>query len=395
MNPSSRATEFVPSAIELGARSENLRITPQSITSIQIFNGLGRPVSAAYRTGIRQTIPNLINASRQAVMIRLSYITHAGVNVDTALLLNDDGNEGSKSSQLLHASAARKLTEFHHSGVGWMNVAHVDYFVSMADFQANGSSVYIDELDIVLSLNSLDETPFHPHSLHGVRDRLMPSPLDEVGQAFHYRVEIHDRDGVFGDRFVNVGGEVFPIKRRTDQRGRAGVYVVSSYPANTITGVTSQRVRHYTFEEADKALHLYHSALEAQTHGNPADLYKKELEDLAHQNKVEENRMKAEARRRDAEFESRKRDWEMEQQEAKRDQLREERRLRDRAAELDALQNSYRLQEHQLKLDKLYRTDMYEQRSDQRKNWQESFKLFPVLLTLVAAGIAAYKKFSD
>lgn len=223
----------------------------------------------------------------------------------------------------------------------------------------------------------------------------MPSPMDELGQAFNYRVEIHDCDGVFGDRFVNVGGEVFPIKRRTDQRGRAGVYVISSYPSNTITGVTSQRARHYTFIEADAKLHLYHSALEAQTHGNPSDVYKRELETIAHQNKLDENRMKAEARQQAADLEDRKRIWEREREEAKQDQLREERRLRERAAELDALANNYRLQEHQLKVDKLYRTEMYEQRSDQRKNWSESLKLFPVLLTLVAAGIAAYKKFSD
>lgn len=395
MKPSTRATKFAPSAIELGARSDQTRVYPQTITSVQVFNALGRSVIVGYRSGIRQTVPNSINAARQCVMVRLTYQTHPGVITDTALLLNDNGAEGSATSQILNQAIHLPNREFVNTGVGYMQTSHVDFFISLAELEQNGNSIYIDEVDIVLSLNSLEETPYHPHSLSGMRERSMPHDPARREEDFHLSIEIHDSDNVFGDRFVNVHGEVYLVRRRRDAIGRDGIYLFSNYPVMSTTGTSRQRVRYFTFEEADQKLQLYHTHREALTLGNPADVYRKQLEDLQQFNKVEEFRMKNEARERDAEFDRQKREWEREREEAKQDQLRQERRLREREHELDLQQATFRAREHELKMDALYRKEGYEVRSAARRDWYEALKYIPAVITLVATGYAAYKKYID
>jgi hypothetical protein len=289
------------------------------------------------------------------------------------------------------------------SGVAynWVQAAHVDYFVTLADLEKAGGSIYIESLDLVLSLNGLADVPYHPHSLHGERQGLMP-PSVESEEHFHYRIEIHDQDGNFGDRFINVGGEVFNIRTNRSGKRRNGVYVIGSAPVMSANGHMPERCHYLQLEDADKKLHLYQSYKEALTLGNPADVYKRELDELAHQNRLEEAenkreeaRIKTEQRMRDAEFETLRRDFQREREIAAQEQARTDTRQRERQAQLDEFAHSLKLQEQESKIRAMREKELYESRSQSRKDWSEVLKMFPVALSAGLAAFIAWDKFKQ
>ncbi len=388
--------------MELGTHQTTQSISPQTEVQLKIYNGLGCSVVAAYRTGLRQVIPHAITASRQAIMVRLTHLFHKAVNTDTALLLNDDGEQGSRQGQLISQAVSRAQREVSGGALNWMQSAHVDYFVSRAEIEQAGGSIYIESLDLLISLNGLSDVPHHPHSLHGERQGLMAlTPAEEHGN-FHYRIEIYDQDGNFGDRFINVGGEVFNIRSNRSGARRNGVYVVGSSPVMSTSGHLEERCQHLTFEEAEARLHLYLSYKEALTLGNPADVYKRELEDLAHRNRLEdannkreEARIKNDQRTRDVEFEEMKRNFQREREIAAAEQLRVEARNKDRQGQLDELAHQLKLQDHELKLRAMREKEEYESRSQSRKDWSETFKLLPVGVSALLAIYVTYSKMKD
>ncbi len=402
MTPLTRPTKLEPSAIELGNSQITQSIPQQTEVQIKIFNGLGRPLAAAYRTGLRQLIPHAINSSRQAVMVRLSYLFHKTVNTDTALLLNDDGEQGSREGQLIAMAINRAQPEVHGHAFNRMQSSHIDYFVSLADLEKAGGSIYLESLDLVISVVGLTDMPYHPHSLHGERQGLMPPTDSREHIHFHYHIEIHDQDGNFGDRFINVGGEVFNVKADRSGQRRNGVYIAGSPPVMSASGQAPTRCHYLPFEEAEKKLHLYLSYKEALTLGNPADVYKRELEELAHANKLEEAenkreeaRIKNDQRLRDSEFEEMKRLFQREREIAAQDQTRIEARNKDRQAQLDELGHQLKLQEHELKLRAMREREEYESRSQSRKDWSETFKLIPVGISALLTIYIAYSKMKD
>lgn len=385
-----RAPASIPSAIELGARSDMNHLRPAALTQLAFYNGLGRTITVVYRNGLKVLIPHTVNAARQALMVRSSVFLDACVNPDSTALLNDDGREGTPESRLLAKGLSRNLQEWTSHG-GSMQATHLDYFITLHELEQNGSSMYLENLDVVISLMPPAMAPCHPFSLQGAREGLM-SPRS-TGGGLEYRIEIYDQDGLHGDRFINISGEVFCIRVNRSGTRRNGVYVYGHAPQSTVSGPTQERTHFYDFEEADQRLHLYQSYNEALTLGNPSDVYKREIEAAQHELKVNEARAREEARLRDIEFESLKRAFEREREHFKADQARQERRLKEREAQLEDLEHQYRLHEHELKMESLRRKDVYEERSTTRKDWSETLKFLPAAIMLLAAGYGAYKKY--
>lgn len=332
-------------------------------------------------------IPHTVNASRQGLMVRLSYYNSGAVNVNTTLLLNDDGAEGTREGQKLAAVISRDQQEWHSTAAQSMSTAHLDFLMSLNDLESHGGSVYIESLDIVISLKSYDTTPFHPASLHGMREGLMSRTLESQA-GLNYRIEIFDQDNVFGDRFVNIGGEVFLVPTNRSGTRRNGVYIFGNNPVLTKEHAQRDRCKFVPLCEADEKLRLYHSHNEALTLGNPSDIYKRELEAQQAQLKSEEIRIKAWSLERQSELDGFKREFERERELAKMAQTQEDRRLQERRAELDRLK-------HHMDLEGLYRKEGYEVRTANRREWTDVVKYIPVILTLAAAGYGAYKKYVE
>jgi len=260
----------------------------------------------------------------------------------------------------------------------------VEYVIPVEDFDRNGGTLYLQNLDIQVSLLGSRKVPPHPHSYLGQRDRdAYAFGTTMVPQGFFYGIYIRDRDGQYGQRFVNIEGEVYAVRVVHDPSGTEldGVYVVTSNRTGDTHHTDRNAVEYYSFDEADSKLGLYPSYNEAKSFGNIQERNKREYEDRANELRLREQALKAER-------------MEVEHQNAlnasRNDYLKELNRVKmmeyDRA--MKKLEYGRKLVEEQLtrreqffKRESQIAKELAESRSGKQKEVMEIVKLIPTIFT--------------
>ncbi|QVD49356.1 hypothetical protein LUCX_286 [Xanthomonas phage vB_XciM_LucasX] len=362
----------------------------------QFINHLHRPVTVVTRTGFRIVIPHSGPPRFQTLkdkrrvpgdpyfIIRTRLTAQPEVILDTSELSNDAGHQSTIESQAYLNSVvimenARRLGPSH--------TACVEYRIPAEDFDSNGGVLHLQNIDLLVSILDQATTPPHPYSLLGVRNR----DADEFQQeqekvGVFYGVYIRDKDGGFGQRYLNINGEVFGVPVRNEPSDeRDGVYRVCNGKANS--GYIHRRtiVEYYNFEEADEKLGLYQTYRDAFALGNPQEKSKRDYEERSQQLKLDEleyrNQKAASEARVDAEKERMRMEMlHFEQQQRKIDHLN-----RMIGAELDRRDQHHRREMQVLK-------EILEARGHERREAGELIKLIPSVVTTVALYVAAIKK---
>ncbi len=393
-----RASNFVPEAIFAGGLVDKIGSAPNQLQAglnFAFYNSLNVDVIVAFRTGVKYVISRRSGSGIKGFVIRTSYWTTPTVKVDTHDLLNDTGQLTSNEASLIERSIVDDTAlKVRSTGI-------VDYVLQYSDFEQHGGSVYLENLDITLSLADLPQAPSHPFSLAGIRKRLIHEYPDLTeGRGLSYNVRIIDRLGRFGNRFINLGGEVFlVVAERNNTDLQDGVYAVSNHPVIGEQTTPLPRSRFFSFEVAEKELHLYRTFNEAKTLGNPQDVYRRELDDR-----------KLELARREQEWAEQKVQWKREEDERKRAFEQEshaqrmrlmerEERAREREYQLNEREYHMRLFEQRLKneearirRDSMILKEAFENRALNRKEIIEILKYIPTLIGGVAALYMAVKK---
>lgn len=393
-----QAANFVPDTILVGG-APTVSGVPQVDLGYAFYNGLGCTVTIVTRTGVQLQIPPDVSARTRGFVVRSSYRTEHGVIVNTHDLLNDEGLKTSKEAAALESVL---FTDKVRVGRGLRPTAIVDYVITRAEFDRNGGSIYLTNLDLTLSTLNVNYVPKHPYSLVGQRQALVDGNMTlNKGQAFGYEIRIVDRDGRFGDRFVNIAGSVYQIHTSRDDELRDGVYLVSPTPANGDIGFTQPRSVYFTFEEADQALQLYRTYNDAKTYGDPDKQRDRELKEWAHRLKEDELRSKDDRQRRELELDRDRRAIEADREAAKLRQLDAEERirlhdtaLREREANLARQEHEYKVRELELKRLNLELKEELDRRSTTRKDTSEMIKYIPAIIAGIGAIFMAIKTIS-
>ena len=390
-----KAKHFVPETIIVGGAMDKVGKGFNQIQAqfgFEFFNGLSNTVTVVTRTGVKYNIPPMGNPSFRGFLIRSLYRVIGGVNVDTHDLWNDTGRISSVEAELIAKAvtrddARRGTHAMPHNGV-------VDYVIQQSEFDEYGGVLYLSNLDVVLSALSPNDRVSHPHSLAGMRQSLLEdnqTALEHKGLT--YQIRIIDRLGQFGDRFVNIAGEIFSIKaERNGGDLKDGVYAVSDYPTIGNDVDTLDRAQYYMFEEADKTLNLYPTYNHAKTLGNPQDVYKRELEVRGHELKMAEQQMAKDKAEWQAASDQRRQQFETETHARKLELLQRESELKDIEIRLSREEADLKQNEARLRRDTLLLKDAFENRAMDRKEVIEIMKYIPILLTGVGAIYVAIKK---
>jgi len=386
-----RATNIVPRHIAQGQEFprpiRGRTYNADAKFGFEFYNGLGTPVTVSLRTGVRFVIPHVPGGPTHGFLIRNRYdASGQDVKVDVHELLNDQGRNTSPEANLLLNSP---LLTAEQSG---KRHTAMDYTLSLEEFENNGGSIYLTNLDISLSiLNPAYASP-HPYSTVGGRNELLLRDIEEMDRGILYRIRIIDRGGVFGDRFVNLNGEVYHVRHERDANLKDGVYALGHAPATGEFAMGGPRTDFFTFEEADKALRLYRTYLDAKTLGDPDSQYKREVDEQKHSNTMRELELRAEKLELDQQHANRMRELEREREEAKSRLLQKENELKDREFILQQLEQAFKIREKELAREHLYLKDLYETRGNNRKESLEWLKYGSALITGLGALYAVYKK---
>lgn len=366
-----------------GERYQNLSAAGEF--GYQIFNTMFRPVFVATRTGVRFEVPRqAVKVNREpGVLIRVKVSASPSVNLDVSGLSNDKGTKATTQEASAYIGAIESASS---KALGSSSrVCYVDYKIPEEDFDNNGGLLFLQSLDIQLSVLSAANTPHHPYSISGQRDRDAYALRQSKEINTMYGVVIRDKDGYFGNRFLNINGEVYRVPVIRDGQEPDGVY---RHVTGRTTGeftVDRTAVEFFDFEEADKELGLYLTYNDALSLGNQAEKNKREYEEKANAFKQAELQAKLHQSQADMAFAREKEAMRLHTA-ARENVLRQ---LEISQQELEAELNK---REGLLRRDILMLKELSERSGYTRRETADMMKTIPMLITSGIALVVAIQK---
>lgn len=225
-------------------------------------------------------------------------------------------------------------------------------------------SVYLMNLDVVVSLLPPTEGVAHPFTLHGESDYF----IDQINQmvktedACVLGIRLVDNDRKVGDQFINVSGQVIKITALRDLSRPDGVYIF------TTDSFSKKPPQYYTLEDMNKSGILFYASQElAQTAGNPKTIYDERLRHADHAHKMLELEIKKE--------------------------LEQERKLLEQEKnKTKHLEEANKKLAASMEYKRTMEKNEYERRAQKRKDSSDDLKWMAALTVAVFAALAALAK---
>lgn len=350
--------------------------------ALMFENGFPYPVKVVLSSGFAVTLPphgnvginNVLSQRVYNFVVRKQFKYSSHVKIDTNNVLSDVPEDNKELyAMVLAANQANSNYGYQYHDFS------IDYCISRDQFEAHAKTgLYVPEIDAVICLAD-DCDVVHPNSPDGLSMQANESG-DLLGYSF--RLEIVDPYDQFGHRFININGVVDRIEPIKDVRREPGVYL--HRVMRETSGKTADiETKHFSFDEAIKALRLFRTEDEAKSLGDILEAQKRDYELRAQENK-----------NRSLELESKLREETAKSKQAALDYEAKEAELKEVREVLKALR-----EERVTKLKEDYekrsmaREDYYDQRSSARKDDGEWLKWVPAVI--VGGGLLAYKLFWD
>lgn len=246
------------------------------IKSFEYINGLPVPVTVTDRDGVAVVIPprdvyNVQCTNSFDVTVEYAFNNISKIDADATL---DEDYISDKPHVHAFADGARWVKKVGSNKPRQLSSVGIIHSFSTKDFRTNNGDIYVPQLDVVLSLrNEINHIPTHPYSEHG---NIMRNKESEV--QFSYGIIANDPDRVFGERFINLYGEIFRIPIIRDTTSPSGLVIKGNVPVADETTGSLVRRRFLTFDEAEKLKIFYYSQQEAEEYGDINAKQKRELE---------------------------------------------------------------------------------------------------------------------
>jgi hypothetical protein len=262
------AVMFIPTAVMESKPDMNLTDAqrfPQWTMSFGIFNQSGHPIAVLTRNGLRFLIPKA-RVKGQAVFDKAIYFTEGfeicrDGDAELAMVENppEKGNEPS-GMKLMKTFDDGQVTSWKP-----MHGARIYHRLTLAALQEAGDSVYIQELDIVVTTHLNVSNIRHPFSRDGLMEAMRRENEKDVSTVFEFFIV--DNRRAIADRYMNFQGRVVRIHKRYMPTHAEGFYAKHPKPS-TVGGVSVEyEIHHLTLEAAEKEYQLFKTPEEAQTFG--------------------------------------------------------------------------------------------------------------------------------
>lgn len=295
------------------------------------------------------------------------------VRIDVEKLLSQIREDSNSELAAMKHSIELQSSRSRHGGT----LITVDYPITIEELKKYGGALYYSEIDQVIALGSGDNVPLHPYSEKG-RSMYSEDVHGSRTVGFIYNLEIIDNSGRLGIRYVNINGNIFPLKPIADYGRRDGVYVRTQGHLDEY-GNPSSTMRRVSFETAAQDLGVFNSYEDAQTLGDPERTRATELAE--HQRETQRLKNELSRHQHDRELEKLQRDEERQKHEDERARQQAEfARMRE--------ETSYALD-----LRRIETKDRYEERSYIRKDSTEVIKSLPGMIVGLGAIAMAVKSF--
>lgn len=247
---------------------DNSLIASYVTKEVRFFNGTKYDLTVVDRTGVRIIIkryPGLNNSkfiAKTTWCIRRDQIDNFLIGMEGYQYLNNE----ELNYLMQHAINSRRAGSRFQDDVR----AVLEYEVHENEFSPDKQSMYMTNLDVVVSTTRLSNLPAHPFTVSTVgmdSGRLM-GDFDDIHNATIKLVYI-DNTKKRGDRYVNLCGQIQKLVPKIDVNNSDGIYIYTR--EQEIDAPESHYIKKnvVSVEDAEKVLGIYKTYEEAQYGGDP------------------------------------------------------------------------------------------------------------------------------
>ena len=337
--------------------SNSLRL--QLSTKLGFVNTTGKSITVIRRNGSVETLPPTLSTVGDRGKFEIMYSINANQEVLQNML----------SSSYLSTTERKIYSELKKHGTSQGGKHALKYTVPAVEL-IDTEGVYLESLDLVVTMRSLDNLPRHPYS---ASTGLMEISGDALNNVFTFRLAMVNKFNAVGDLFVKVCGVTVKIPRIESKVLPDGIYVSHGIGRDV-------KMRHYSYTDEDLPFSLYDTEREAELLGGELTTALEKLN------------------KRESEFNDKVKTWEVE----KRDLITE----RDRQLHLADIdkqmlthvlkeqerrpENIKKREEHEIKLQETTTKSRADEQATVRKNTTEWLKVVPHILGTVTLAAAMY-----
>lgn len=305
-------------------------------------------------------------------IVRLELDFHASIRRQVELTLSYLDDSVSAELKLLKDCFNKRAKENLNGGI----VVFLDYPVNLEQIRACGGSVYLKEMDVVLSIMPPNQTPDHPANVKNY-DKALKENMSNSESCFMLNVDVIDNDGTLGVHYMRVGEQVYRLATRKNKALANGVYHSSNANVSNAIDTGRPEVRLLQKENFEN-YGIFTSFEDAKTWDGDTNR-KTELIKLEHElqlSKTNASLIKAQH---------------------EKDLMEKELKLKAMMIENEQLIESQRVVKSRIeKVEELKMMGIknnYEELSYTRKNESEVVKFLPTLILGIGAAVLAFTKF--
>lgn len=253
----------------------------QFVRSVSFINGLVKDVNVIDQIGMPISVTSTSDTTARAdtFEVIVSYRFIHGVNFDPMRTLTDDVISTRKELKIVRDRLLQIYSE--HRRRNRAVVINLSYYFTMEMFRQNNMNIYSPELNLTLGIGGKDQLLTHPYSEEG---KLISMRVGT--KTYEIRIMINDPNGEFGERFINIGGDVYRIPVSNDPVLPKGIHLSGTVPVKNEAYGEVVRSKYVSFAEAEDLNFLHLSVAEALSHGDNSSREKREYEELKEQLRI-------------------------------------------------------------------------------------------------------------
>jgi hypothetical protein len=361
-----------PAVTQLSLRDLATSASMMSIKK-EYFNHLSLPVTVKERSGLTFSLASNPVMGRNEFVIRMTLVIHSAMRDQVHRFLCSVNDESNGTLKATRDAFNMRVIENKNGPVTIV----LDYTINLNEMQNYGGTVYFSEIDTLLSISSVGDAPNHPYS-SSEASALLENNLNTEDYSFVHAINIVDNLGLFGNKYVQFGGSIYPVPSKKNPEMRDGIYIVGNKAMMTNSAEGNVEVQRYDFHDAER-LNLYNSFEEARAAGLTETTKKHELTYMEHA--LQKSKAEQQAFKQQHEKEMQEKEAIIKRMQIENDRVVEE--LRVGKLKLD--------QSRELEL--MSAKSVSEHRSYDRKDSSELMKFIPAVIMGLGATFLAIKSF--
>jgi len=329
-------------------------------------NTLHQPITVGWRNGLKFAINPEPTTDVPVFKVRIDIYVNGTARNDFLTVLNSMDIEKNDELKIIKDGLSFQIRDNFYNG------AHltIEYPINLNELENLGGSVYLNEIDCVISTKTVLDCPTHPYSQEGLEQNLLV--VNTSGKGFGYAIDIVDTVGKYGDRYINVQGKVYRVVAKPDTARRDGIYITANASVDNINSPTHPVVEYYSFSQSSE-IGLFKTIEEAGSLGDAVAAQKKQLLELEHELTLLKKRLQI-AEQNSA--------LELSEKNALLADL--DFKMKEQKNEIE--KNKIKQEEERLAI-----KEFYENRSYRRKDESETWKIIPAIILGIGSLFMGFK----